>query len=430
MPLEQVLPMNLCIPEYQRIYCWPQKYVELLLDDILQDRGHNYHIGTIIIQQKGNSYDIIDGQQRLVTLSLILLELGFYSIPLLQQSFDNVEAQKYVGYNRFIIQMYLNRFCRDTNQKKEWAQHILKYISLDVLILKDESLDLAYTFFSTQNDARGKALTDYELLKSHHLRYIPEDREEQQRHLSKRWDNLLIKSERDNGNKSVSIVMGTYLYCLRKWTRKQYWWVKETNRVKNEFEAAPTILHIPPFGEKFEFTDPIQGGAHFFAFVETFIQKYNQFIQTTQYNILRDTISCSGKDLDGNENKKRTHWWYGDVIATFLFAYYMKFGEQYMAEALSCITRIISQLRYDTSKANKQSLLDRAGDTNIIFMINQATSPTFFLAEARNAIRQIPYLDSTKREYIRADYLSQEKNLYKQNSQYYSDQLFNELHII
>lgn len=89
-------------------------------------------------------------------------------------------------------------------------------------------------------------MTDYELLKSHHLRFIPESHEAQQRHLAKMWDKLLVKSERENGDRSVSIILGIYLYCLRKWTRKQYWYIKEPNRVKNEFEAAPTIPEIPP----------------------------------------------------------------------------------------------------------------------------------------------------------------------------------------
>lgn len=85
--------------------------------------------------------------------------------------------------------------------------------------------------------------------------------------------------------------------------------------------------------------------------------------------------------------EKRTHWWYGDVIASFLFAYYVKFGNLYLSEALTCITRIVSQFRYETSKANKQSLMDKAGDLGIIQMINQATSPTFFLAETRDIIK-------------------------------------------
>lgn len=433
LALKDVISLNLRIPKYQRIYCWPQKNVELLLDDIFTPRKHKYHLGTIILQQKDDGYDIIDGQQRLVTLSLILRGLNVENIKLLNESFDSVEAQKYIGYNRYIIETYINRFYPDSQRRIEEAKKILEYISFDVLILQDSSLDLAYTFFSTQN-ARGKALTDYELLKSHHLRYIPENYEAQQKHLAKRWDDLLIRSERESGDKSVSILLGIYIYCIRKWTRRHKWYIKETNRVKNEFEAAPTIPEIPPFGERFDFMDPIQGGTHFFAFVDNFIQHYQQFIKTVQYQILWKTISCSGL-LDVTENseekhlsegKKRTHWWYGDVIACFLFAYYLKFGNQYMSEALTCITRIVSQLRYEKTKANKQSLMDRACDLGVIQMINQATSPTFFLAEARNIIKRLPLFDMSITG-IRVDFFNKEMELYEKNKKFYHVD-FNYLH--
>lgn len=434
MSLRDVLSLKLKIPNYQRIYCWPQKNVEQLLDDIFIQRGHKYHLGTLILQKKGDEYDIIDGQQRTVTLALILRAMDFDNIQLLKESFDSVEAQRYVGYNRYIIETYLNRRYPDSDERRNKVGNILDTISFDVLVLNDSSLELAYTFFSTQN-ARGKALTDYELLKSHHLRFIPESHEAQQRHLAKMWDKLLVKSERDNGDRSVSIILGIYLYCLRKWTRKQYWYINEPNRVKNEFEAAPTIPEIPPFGERFDFMDPIQGGAHFFSFVDTFIQHYNHFIETKQYQILWKTISCSGlleMEIDSNnkkfsEGKRRTHWWYGDVIAAFLFAYYMKFGNQYLSEAMTCITRIVSQLRYEKSKANKQSIMDKAGEMEIIVMINQATSPTFFLANAWDIINRLPYFDKTLKG-IRADYFSREMSLYEKNEKNYLIDRFKELH--
>lgn len=434
MSLRDVLSLKLKIPDYQRIYCWPQKNVEQLLDDIFIQRGHKYHLGTLILQKKGDEYDIIDGQQRTVTLALILRAMDFDNIQLLKESFDSVEAQRYVGYNRYIIETYLNRRYPDSDERRNKVGNILDTISFDVLVLNDSSLELAYTFFSTQN-ARGKALTDYELLKSHHLRFIPESHEAQQRHLAKMWDKLLVKSERDNGDRSVSIILGIYLYCLRKWTRKQYWYINEPNRVKNEFEAAPTIPEIPLFGERFDFMDPIQGGAHFFSFVDTFIQHYNHFIETKQYQILWKTISCSGlleMEIDSNnkkfsEGKRRTHWWYGDVIAAFLFAYYMKFGNQYLSEAMTCITRIVSQLRYEKSKANKQSIMDKAGEMEIIVMINQATSPTFFLANAWDIINRLPYFDKTLKG-IRADYFSREMSLYEKNEKNYLIDRFKELH--
>ena len=223
--------MHLKIPDYQRIYCWPQKNVEQLLDDIFDQRNHKYHLGTMILQKKENekikdNYDIIDGQQRIVTLALVMRAMGINNILLLTERFNSVEAQKYVGYNRYIIELYLDRHFQDKKELPEIAEKVMCNISFDVLIIEDSSLELAYTFFSTQN-ARGKSLTDYELLKSHHLRFIPENYESQQRHLAKMWDTLLVKSERDNGDKSVSIVLGIYLYCLRKWTHNQNWYINE-----------------------------------------------------------------------------------------------------------------------------------------------------------------------------------------------------------
>ena len=290
------------VPSYQRGYRWePQQVMQLLKDLTCNPNDTSYYLQPIVVapaplEKDGKlmyDYDIIDGQQRTVTLALILRAMDFDNIQLLKESFDSVEAQRYVGYNRYIIETYLNRRYPDSDERRNKVGNILDTISFDVLVLNDSSLELAYTFFSTQN-ARGKALTDYELLKSHHLRFIPESHEAQQRHLAKMWDKLLVKSERDNGDRSVSIILGIYLYCLRKWTRKQYWYINEPNRVKNEFEAAPTIPEIPPFGERFDFMDPIQGGAHFFSFVDTFIQHYNHFIETKQYQILWKTISCSG----------------------------------------------------------------------------------------------------------------------------------------
>lgn len=434
MTLADVFSLNLKIPAYQRIYCWPQKNVELLLDDIFVQRGHKYHLGTVILQNKEDRYDIIDGQQRTVTLALILRALGKSDIKLLNETFDSLEAQKYIGYNRYIIRLYLDRFFPDKSNRMEVAKQILANISFDVLVLQDSSLDLAYTFFSTQN-ARGKALTDYELLKSHHLRFIPDSYQQQQRHLAKMWDALLVASEREYGDKSLSIALGMYVFCVRKWTNNQYYNLKELHRVKNEFEAAPIIPDIPPFGEKFDFMDPIQGGSHFFAYVNKFIQHYRQFKETIQFNILRETISCSGvvdkvdddKDIQPLEIKKETHWRYGDVIAALLFAYFFKFGNLYLSEALTGIVRVVSQFRYDQKTLNDSYCIHKVEELGIMGMINQATSPTFFLAKIRDIAKCLPYYNVDYKG-IRERYFKEEQALYQRNEKYYLIDSFKTLH--
>ncbi len=66
------------IPRYQRAYAWEDKEIGQLIDDINDidiDSTENYYIGSLIvskIQGKTETYEVVDGQQRLTTLFLLL----------------------------------------------------------------------------------------------------------------------------------------------------------------------------------------------------------------------------------------------------------------------------------------------------------------------------------------------------------------------
>ena len=63
------------IPPYQRPYKWTTKNVNQLIDDVLLHNDKTaYRLGTVVIHRNG-SLNIVDGQQRLYTLSLITAEL-------------------------------------------------------------------------------------------------------------------------------------------------------------------------------------------------------------------------------------------------------------------------------------------------------------------------------------------------------------------
>lgn len=60
------------IPEYQRGYRWRPEEVAMLISDISKsDDGNGYFLNVLILQKTKNSYDIVDGQQRLTTLSIL-----------------------------------------------------------------------------------------------------------------------------------------------------------------------------------------------------------------------------------------------------------------------------------------------------------------------------------------------------------------------
>ena len=375
--LDDIFHLNISIPDYQRIYCWEEKNVRRLLDDILNAEGA-YRMGAIILHHHDNVFDIIDGQQRLVTLSLILRKLGYDGSPLLKLSFASKEAMHYVAYNRFIIDNFIN--ANVLTGRHEKVKFLLRNLQFSVLILNTDQIDLAYTFFSNEN-SRGKSLSDFDLLKAHHLRFITDDM--QAGHLAKSWDKMLSDANLHYDNdidKPYYRSLGLYIFRLRKWMGNEDWDDFAKYKIKDEYEAAPVIDEIPPFGEQFSYKESIQGGTHFFAFVKRFEYKYHLFVQTDEF-----------KSIHKLDN--RTHWWFRDVIETFLFAYYLKFGVDYLSEALLAISRIVLQFRFDYKKADYSRLLRQAGDSGIIYMIDCATSPTFALAEMEKKVRSLPSIN-------------------------------------
>ncbi len=186
-------------------------------------------------------------------MSLILDELGIETC-LLDQEFESSVAREYIGYNKYFVGNFIQKYITD---KKAFANKLLSNIELSVLILNNTSIDLAYTFFSNEN-SRGVTLTDYDLLKAHHLRFIPEACEQQSRKAADTW-NRMIK----NGKSKVTEfdpkpdyerTLDTYLYNLRQWMQKENNEIEKNDRhVKNEYEAAPIMSELPPFGEQFFF---------------------------------------------------------------------------------------------------------------------------------------------------------------------------------
>jgi len=60
------------VPIYQRSFSWQEKQIVQLFNDINEeDKG--YYVGNLLLTKRGEGLDIVDGQQRMITLSLFLL---------------------------------------------------------------------------------------------------------------------------------------------------------------------------------------------------------------------------------------------------------------------------------------------------------------------------------------------------------------------
>ena len=67
------------IPEYQRGYEWQKKHWRDLWTDVnrIGDQVDQHYLGNIILLEKdtGRTYEIVDGQQRIVTISILAMAI-------------------------------------------------------------------------------------------------------------------------------------------------------------------------------------------------------------------------------------------------------------------------------------------------------------------------------------------------------------------
>lgn len=215
------------IDYYQREYKWQDKQIKELLDDLSgkfleeYDGNHarskvknypHYFLGSIIISKKEEGQFIVDGQQRLTSLTLLLMFLRnlqrdravkvyvddlIYSEQYGEKSFnlvdgndqddierkecmlklfdgENIEANGFSETVNNLIRRYQDI---ETNFPEEITGEALPYFmdwlldNVHLVEITAYSDDDAYTIFETMND-RGLSLAPYEMLKGYLLANI------------------------------------------------------------------------------------------------------------------------------------------------------------------------------------------------------------------------------------------------------------------
>ena len=165
------------IPPYQRPYKWGVKNVNQLINDFIVfcDKGTNeYRLGTLVLHEDSEDLNIVDGQQRSITLVLLLNELRekypnlFQGINidkfLVKPQFHESTSIAHIKENINAIRLRLSEIT------EKHVEFLLKKCRLVVVTLHD--ISEAFQFFDSQN-ARGKELEAHDLLKAFHLREIP-----------------------------------------------------------------------------------------------------------------------------------------------------------------------------------------------------------------------------------------------------------------
>ena len=163
------------IPPYQRPYKWHKSHVIQLLDDLYENiyiGKRTYRVGTLIVHQdKEGIHNIVDGQQRLTTLSLILYYLGKKDKLLQNQEYTNEISKNNLIYNYNQIKQWF-RAKKLEKDKEKFLNELENKCEFVVITVYRQ--DEAFQLFDTQN-SRGKELSPHDLLKAFHLREMDKD---------------------------------------------------------------------------------------------------------------------------------------------------------------------------------------------------------------------------------------------------------------
>jgi uncharacterized protein with ParB-like and HNH nuclease domain len=206
------------IKSYQRGYRWDIQ-VKTLLDDLWENGGKDYCLQPIVVRKENNTYELIDGQQRLTTLYLLLKYIKANYKPRINLKFsikyENrdkseiflTDIKKELSNDNidffFIYNAYeeIDKwFLQDEDEGVFRADEMYRYLHEFVKVIwyeVDESTD-PIALFTRLNIGRIP-LTNSELIKALFLNRNKEINKYKQIEIALQWDDI----ERQMGNKQL-----------------------------------------------------------------------------------------------------------------------------------------------------------------------------------------------------------------------------------
>jgi len=196
---------RLSIPRYQRPYSWTPATALQLLDDLYAactEGASSYVLGAVILHRDGERLDVVDGQQRLLTLSLI--------IALLRGTHDGrVQPHEDAGSPVVAVRTALARRIQKLDVDRADLAAYAEHCCWLVRVQTDDE-DEAFRVFDSQN-YRGKSLMPHDLLKAHHLRQMDgAETEAMQTAVVEAWESV--------PDAELDRLFSTYLYRISCWS--------------------------------------------------------------------------------------------------------------------------------------------------------------------------------------------------------------------
>ncbi len=270
-PVFKCLNLKLSIPEYQRPYKWSVQSIDTMLWDInnairqsLVFSGYKYRIGTIILHDSDGVLNVVDGQQRLVSLTLIYKYLdNNFDNDILKTKFYNKTTQKHIHDNYTHIREWFTLRDKDTQDSFKKAFHDV----LEFVVIQVGKESEAFQLFDSQN-TRGHALDPHDLLKAFHLREMQNDKYEMEYVVTK-WEAQDVSQIRE--------LFSVYLFPIWNWSRGAKTWTFTNHDIDTYkgISASSTYTYARRAGKAspyFQLTEPFIAGSDFFDMVDHYLR--------------------------------------------------------------------------------------------------------------------------------------------------------------
>ena len=221
---------KLAIPHYQRPYKWSSRHVLQLIDDIQRfSKKSAYRLGSLVLHEnsatsdngylydKKDSLDIVDGQQR--TISLVLIVRAFMEHNPRPENQKLLEKFKGIDSKLFNPQLEHPISQRNIWKNYRFVQQRIHTVTEETMLFLLEKcqfvkfvlddLSVAFQFFDSQN-ARGMELYPHDLLKAFHLRAFSVKDEKLKEITIEKWENT--------DTSKLKGVFKYFLFRIKEWS--------------------------------------------------------------------------------------------------------------------------------------------------------------------------------------------------------------------
>lgn len=415
---------KLAIPEYQRPYKWTNIHINQLFEDIDRHKDKMaYRLGTVVFHRHDGKRDIVDGQQRILSLILavralietrrmpadesdlsrkkvpnpilrqeLLDTLNTLSEKMIDPEFSSLTSQTNLYNNYLAVRRIVSR--------PEFTESMIDFLlnKCELVYFELNDISEAFQFFDSQN-ARGRDLDPHDLLKAFHLREFANEDEPLKASVVSQWENT--------DRETLVRLFADYLFRIRNWSRRasaRYFGKEHTPLFKginiNQIDRFPYVEQlrmahhfVDEYNQSyqrridgnqlvfpFNLDQIIINGRRFFEMVA----HYQNKISHIEKNHLPALEGYAPRILDlinNYDGMYRTGDRYvRNLFDCLLIAYIDKFGMVEISRAVEKIFIWAYSLRLKMQVLQLASMDNYVLETNMFFLMKEATQPRDFLS--------------------------------------------------